>query len=148
MINTIQSDLVQAMRDKNTNVLNVLRALKTAITNTALTKGNIDAEVAPAEIIGLVRKEISKRNDSIEAFKQANRGELIDKERLEIEILQRYLPIEWSGEELEKAIQDSIKELGATTKKDMGRVIKHVMDKANGKADNKRISSIVGSHLA
>lgn len=148
MINTIQNDLVQAMRDKNTNVLNVLRALKTSISNTALTKGNIDAKVTESEIIGLIRKEISKRNDSIEAFKQANRGELIDKEKLEIMILQRYLPIEWSEKELNDEVAYAIADIGATSKKDMGKVIKAVMDKANGKADNKRISTIVGSLLS
>jgi uncharacterized protein YqeY len=147
MINCIQNDLKDAMRAKATTTLNVLRALKSAITNGSLQKGNIDEVMTESEIIGLIRKEISKRNDSYKAFMDGNRPELADKEKGEITILQKYLPVEWSDGELKNHVVDAIQEVGATSKKDMGKVIKVVMEKANGKADNKRISAVVGSYL-
>jgi uncharacterized protein YqeY len=144
----IQDDLKDAMRTKDAVALNVLRSLKTSITNASLQKGNIDEEVSEVEIIGIIRKEISKRNDSIQAFISGNRPELADKEKVEISFLQKYLPTEWSDQELRDHVSEAIANLNATSKKDMGGVIKCVVEKANGKADNKRISSIVGSLLS
>jgi uncharacterized protein YqeY len=151
MNRTIQEDIKQAMRDKNTTKLNVLRALKNSITNTALTKGSIDQPVSDIEIMGLIRKEISKRQDSIAAFVSATRQDLIDKEQAEIDILTPYLPAELSDEDLEKLVIQVICHHGvdglAPTKRDMGKIIKDVVVLVDGKADNRRISKMVGEKL-
>ncbi len=143
----IQEDIKTAMRAKDTTKLNVLRALKNAITNTALTKGSITEPVSDIEIMGLIRKEISKRQDSIKAFVSAMRQELIDKEQSEIDILTPYLPVEMSDEDLEEIVTSTIVLLAASSKKDMGRIIKSVVEQVDGKADNRRISKMVGEKL-
>lgn len=143
----IQEDIKQAMRDKDTTKLNVLRALKNSITNTALVKGSIDQPVSDVEIMGLIRKEISKRQDSIASFISSLRQDLIDKEQAEIDVLTPYLPTEISDEDLEIVVDTAISLESATSKKDMGRVIKHVVTVVNGQADNKRISKMVSSRL-
>jgi uncharacterized protein YqeY len=148
MIEQIQEDLKQAMRAKDTTKLNVLRALKTAITNTRIAKypGN-HQEMSESEIIQIVRKEVSKRQDSVNAYINAQRHDLILIETNEIEVLNKYLPVEWSDEELTTAVEDAIRVLGAISKKDMGKVIKEVVAVSNGGVDNKRISSKVGELL-
>lgn len=144
----IQEDIKQAMRDKDTTKLNVLRALKNSITNTALVKGSIDQPVSDVEIMGLIRKEISKRQDSIAAFVSATRQDLIDKEQAEIDILTPYLPAEMSDTDLAEVVSLAIAQFENPSKKDMGKVIKKVIDATEGKVDNKRISKMVGEILS
>lgn len=148
MNNKLQDDLKQAMRDKDVNTLNVLRALKNEITNASLRKGSIEHVLSDMEILNLVRKEISKRQDSINAFVSANRQDLILKENNEIEILSKYLPIDLTDDELKGIVELALMEYENPSKKDMGKIIKKVAEVADGRADNKRISSMVGSRLA
>jgi len=147
MINKIQEDLKQAMRDKDSTKLNVLRSLKTAITNASLQKGNVNETLTELEILGLIRKQVSQRQDSINAYVSAQRQDLILIETNEIEILSKYLPVDMSDNDLELIIKSAISELYAKSKKDMGNVIKLVVSRANGCVDNKRISKMVGEML-
>ncbi len=144
MLQKIKQDTIQAMRDKAQVDLGVLRMLQSAITNAQIAK---KGELSDAEIINLIRKQITQRQDSVEQFRSGGREELADKELAEISVLQRYLPIEWSDAELEQNVQLAIDNLGASSKKDMGRVIKAVVEAANGRCDNKRISQAVGAKL-
>ena len=148
MNSKLQDDLKQAMRDKDVNTLNVLRALKNEITNASLRKGSVNEVISDTEILGLIRKEISKRHDSINSFVSANRQDLILKENTEIEILSKYLPVDLSDDELKGIVFLAMSEYENPTKKDMGKIIKKVAEVANGRADNKRISAMVGSQLA
>lgn len=141
MVTKIQEDIKDAMRSKNTDKLNVLRTLKNEITNTALRKGSVNEVVSELEIMQLIRKEVSKRQDSIKAFD--GRQDLIDKEQAEISILSQYLPVDMSDEDLAKHVSASCEATGATSMKDMGKVIKDVVERVNGQADNKRISLAV-----
>lgn len=147
MINELQEDLKQAMRDKDSTKLNVLRSLKTAITNASIQKGNVNERLTEVEILGIIRKQVSQRQDSINAYVSAQRQDLILIENSEIEILNKYLPIDMSDNDLELLVKSAISELYATSKKDMGNVIKLVVSRANGRADNRRISKIVGEML-
>ena len=140
MITRIQDDLKQAMRDKDSTKLNVLRALKSSITNASLQKGNIDEPVSNSEIIGIVRKEVSKRQDSINSFVSAKRFDLVAKETSEIEILNGYLPIPSSQQELDDIIKNAITELGASSKKDIGKIIKISVERDGGRTSTKEIS--------
>jgi uncharacterized protein YqeY len=141
----IQEDLVVAMRAKDTMKLNVLRSIKTAITNAE--KANKDNPLADLELVNVVRKLVSQRNDSIDQFVNAKRFDLADNERQEKQILENYLPQSLTEDELNALVNTTIEELQATTKKDMGKVIKAVQEKAQGRADNKAISQLVSSKL-
>jgi len=147
MITKINDELKQAMRDKNTTKLNVLRALKTAIMNASLQKGNVNEPLSEVEVIGIIRKQLSQRQDSIAQFVTAQRNDLIATEEAEVEVLKEFIPEDLSDLQLETYIINTISELGATSKKDMGNVIKRVAHIVNGRADNKKISKMVGEKL-
>jgi uncharacterized protein YqeY len=141
----IQQDLITAMKSRLEMDLSVLRSVKTAITNAE--KANKDQELTNIEIINIVRKLINQRNDSIDQFVNAKRFDLADKERSEKAILEKYLPQQLSQDELNTLVNGVIAELGASSKKDMGNVIKAVQAKTEGRADNKLISRLVAFKL-
>ena len=146
----INFDLKQAMRDKDTRRLNVLRSLKTAFTNASLQKGSINEVLSETEVIQLVRKQVAQREDSIKQFKESNRDDVIDRiiiEQEESKILQNYLPVELDDEKLGDMISGILAEYESPTKKDMGSIIKKVIERVNGQADNKRVSKMVGERL-
>lgn len=144
---TISGDLIQAMRDKDALKLRVLRALKNELSNISLRGGNISNEVDDLTVMAAIRKEISKRDDSIEAFKAGERFDLAANEKDEKLVLLSYLPPEMGQEDLEVIVVSAVAELGATVKKDAGKVIKRVMDLTAGAVDNKRISAAVMAKL-
>ena len=100
------------------------------------------------DILKIIQNHIKKHNDSIEQFKKGNRDDLVQKEEKELEILKTYVPEQMSDGELEKLIKSTIEELGLTTKKEMGKVIKTVLEKAKGRVDGKRVSAIVSQILS
>tara|TARA_R110002074_G_scaffold51396_2_gene129991 strand:+ start:7309 stop:7749 length:441 start_codon:yes stop_codon:yes gene_type:complete len=144
----LQEDLKQAMRDKDTTKLNVLRQIKSSIQNAALLKGNVNEVVSELEVIGIIRKEISKREDAINLFVSSLRDDLIRTENNEIDVLKTYLPVDLTDDELRIIVLDAINHLAAQTRKDMGKVIQRVVGQVEGKADNKKISKLVGELLA
>jgi hypothetical protein len=99
------------------------------------------------DVIAIVQKEVKKRRDSVEQFEKGGRAELAAKEKQEITVLESFLPQALSPEELEQLVRATIQELGATSKKDMGPVIKAVQAKAAGRADGKTVSGLVGKLL-
>ena len=147
MITKINEDLKQAMRDKDTTKLNVLRALKSSITNASLLKGNVNEALSDIELIGIVRKEVSKRQDSINSFVSSMRDDLILKENNEIQVLNDFLPEEMDDEDLNTIVDVTISMFDNPTKKDMGKIIKSVMERVDGRVDGKRISKMVGEKL-
>ena len=144
----ITEDMKTAMRAKDTVALNVVRALKSAIKYAAIEKHGADADLSDADALVIVRKEIKKRQDSIAQFESAGRQELADTEKAEIAILEGYLPAAMSEADLVTLVETVIAETGATSKKDMGKVIKLVQERAEGAADNKAISAEVSKKLA
>lgn len=136
-----------AMREKNTVALNTVRMLKSAIKNAAIEKGGANAELTDAEVMAVVRKEVKKRQDSIEQYEAAGRDELADQEKAEIEVLNDYLPEPLSSEEIVSIVEAAIAELGATSRKEMGQVMKMVQEKTAGRADGKTLSQAVMSKL-
>ena len=136
-----------AMREKNTVALNTVRMLKSAIKNAAIEKGGANAELTDAEVMAVVRKEVKKRQDSIEQYEAAGRDELADQEKAEIEGLNDYLPEPLSSEEIVSIVEAAIAELGATSRKEMGQVMKIVQEKTAGRADGKTLSQAVMSKL-
>jgi len=141
----IQQELKTAMLAKDADRLATLRLLKSAIGYAQIEKKN--ENLPEAELMAIVQKEIKKRRDSIEQFQAGGRPELAVKEAAEIQVLEHFLPKQLSGEELDQLIRDVIREAGATSKKDMGPVIKAVQAKAAGRADGKTVSGAVSRLL-
>jgi uncharacterized protein YqeY len=130
------------------DTLNLLRAaLKSAEINSRGAEAAFDPE-DDAAVQGVIEREAKKRRDSIEEYTKANRTDLADKEKEELEILQEFLPAPLSDEELEALVTSTIAETGATTIKDMGAVMKAVQPKAAGRADGRRINEVVRRLLA
>ena len=142
------SDLKDAMKARDTVALTTLRALKTALTNAAIESGNKDNVVSDADALTLVRKQIKQRNDSIEQFESAGRAELADNEKAEIVVLEKSLPAALSAEEVSAIVADAISETGASSRADMGKVMKVVQEKVAGRADGKALSQEVMKHLS
>ena len=122
--------------------------LKAAIKNVAIEKGGADTQLSDLDLVAIIRKEAKKRVDSIEAFEKGGRPELAAKERVEIEILSDYLPKALSPEETEALVKESIAEAGATTKAQMGAVMKIASAKAAGRVDGKALSTEVQKQLS
>src|SRR5688572_32880473 len=115
-------EIKSAMLAKDAERLNALRMLKSVIGYTLIEK-KADA-LSDADFVGIVQKEVKKRRDSIEQFEKGGRAELAAKEKQEITVLESFLPQPLSPEELEKLVREVIAETGATSKKEMGAVIK------------------------
>lgn len=144
----ITEDMKTAMRAKDTVALNTIRMLKSSIKNAAIEKGGADAELDDTEISNVIRKEVKKRQDSIEQYEKAGRDELAEQEKVEIEVLNRYLPEPLAEEEIAKIVDEAIAEVGATSRKEMGQVMKIVQEKTAGRADGKTLSQAVMSKLS
>ena len=136
------------MREKNATKLGVLRMLKAAITNAAIEKGGADLKLTDADAIQVIRKQVKQRQDSIESFEKGGRAELAAKEKEELSILQSYLPQAMSADELSKIVRETIAEVGATSKQQMGAVMKALQTKVAGRADGKTLSAEVQRQLS
>ncbi len=141
----ILDDLKVAMKNKEAEKLSTIRMLQSAIKNREIElRPN---EINDQEIMGVIRKLAKQRKDSISEFEKAQRQDLADKEKAELKILEAYLPAQMSADQITKIIEEVIKAQGATTQKQMGPVVKEVMNRANGQADGKMISDLVRSKL-
>lgn len=145
MFDKIYSDIVSAMKSKDTLRLSTLRMLKGSIDLERINK-RVD-KLSDDDIIVIIGKQIKTRKESIVEFEKGNREDLIEKTKKEIEILSEYMPEELSNEELNKIIDEVITTLGASTVKDMGNVMKEVSSKVKGRADMSLVSSIIKNKL-
>jgi len=143
----VDSDLKEAMRAKDTRKLGVLRMLKSALKYAAIAKSGAEAELSDAESAQVVRKQVKQRQDSIESFEKGGRAELAAKEKEELLILHAYLPQAMSSDELAKVVRETIAETGATSKAQMGGVMKALQVKVAGRADGKTLSQEVQKQL-
>jgi uncharacterized protein len=141
----ISQEIKAAMLARDAERLSALRMLKSALGYMLIEKKT--ENLPDAEVVALVQKEVKKRRDSVEQFEKGGRAELAAKEKQEIAVLESFLPQPLPADVLEKLVRDTITELGATSKKDMGAVIKAVQAKAAGRADGKTISGLVGKLL-
>lgn len=145
LLEQLQAEIKTAMLAKNAERLGTLRLLKSAIGYAQIEKKT--ESLPDAEIVAIVQKEVKKRRDSVEQYTTGGRPELAAKEASEIVVLETFLPKQLSAEELEQLVRATIQELGATSKKDMGPVMKAVQAKAAGRAEGKTISGLVGKLL-
>jgi uncharacterized protein YqeY len=144
----VDSDLKEAMRAKDTTKLGVLRMLKAALKYAAIAKSGAEAELSDAEAAQVVRKQLKQRQDSIESFEKGGRAELAAKEKEELLILNAFLPQAMSFDELAEVVRATIAETGATSKAQMGGVMKALQAKVAGRADGKTLSQEVSRQLS
>jgi uncharacterized protein YqeY len=143
----IDQDLKEAMKARQAERLNVIRMLKSALKLASIEQGGMDARLDDAAALAIVRKELKKRQDSIEQFTKGGRPELAEKEKSEAAILEGYLPAGLSADELNTLVRESVAEAGATSKAQMGAVMKIAMAKSAGRADGKALSAAVSAAL-
>ena len=136
------------MREKNATKLGVLRMLKAAMTNAAIEKSGAQGQLSDADGTQVIRKQVKQRQDSIESFEKGGRAELAAKEKEELSILQTYLPQAMSAEEVSKIVRETIAEVGASSKAQMGAVMKALQAKVGGRADGKTLSAEVQRQLS
>jgi uncharacterized protein len=141
----VDSDMKDAMRAKDAARLGVLRMLKSALKYAAIEKA--DAGLDDAAASQVIRKQVKQRHDSIESFEKGGRPELAAKEKQELEILNAYLPKGLSPEELAALVRDTIAEVGATSRAQMGAVMKELQARVAGRADGKTLSAEVQKQL-
>ena len=144
----IPEDLKAAMKAKDTVALAVIRALKTAMTNASIEKAGLGTPLDDAEVTALIRKQIKQRQDSITQFTAAGRMELAAVEGAEVAILEKYLPANLSVEEIAAIVDAAVAETGASSKADMGKVMKLAQERAAGRADGKTLSQEVAKRLS
>lgn len=142
----ITSDMTAAMKAKDTARTSTLRMLKAAIVNRQIEKGG---ELDDEETLKLLRSQAKQRRDSVEAYQKGGRQDLAAKEQAEIAVIESYLPQAASPDDIDSAVAAVIAELGATSMKDMGAVMKAAMARLAGKnADGRAVSDIVKKKLA
>ena len=146
LIDKISSSIISAMKEKNVDELESLRAIKSALLLAKTQKGS-DGNIQESDEIKILQKLVKQRKESAEIYKKQNRLELADIEISQSKIIERFLPAQISLEELDKLIAEIINQTGAQGMKDMGKVMGIASSKLSGKADGKTISNIVRSKL-
>jgi uncharacterized protein len=137
----IGAEITAAMKAKDATRLSALRMLKAAVMNKGVEKGR---DLDDTEVLQVVASLVKQRKDSVEQFQNAGRQDLVDKETAELTILQAYLPPAASQEEIDAAVAAAIAETGASSAKDIGKVMKAVMPRLAGKnADGKAVNEAV-----
>ena len=141
----VNAGIVAAMKAKDAGRLSALRMVKAAIMNKGVEKGR---DLEDAEVVQVITSLVKQRRDSIEQFSKAGRSDLVDKETAEIAVLTEFLPPAATPEEIDAAVAAAIAETGATSAKDVGKVMKAVMPKLAGKnADGRTINEAVRRKL-
>ena len=143
----IASDLINAMKAKDKIVLEAIRAAKTAFILAKAEKG-ASSVLSPEDELKIIQKLVKQRKESADIYREQNRMDLYEKEVIEAEVLERYLPAKMSDEELTKVISEIIARIGAKTPADMGKVMGLATKELSGKADGKEISVKVRQLLA
>lgn len=139
--NKIIDDMKTAMRAKDKDRLSALRMVKSTLMNKEIEKGS---EINDEDVIKILNTLVKQRRDSAEQYENAGRGELAEKEIAEISVIEDYLPQAATNEEIEQAVAEAIEETGASSKKDMGKVMKTSLAKLSEKSvDGKLVSQIV-----
>lgn len=141
----ILADMKAAMKEKNQARLDTIRLLQAAVKYREIEVR--PAEITGDEVMGVVKKLVKQRKESIEQFSAAGRQDLADKEAAELKILEDYMPAQMSREDIEKAVNAVIAETKASSIKDMGMVMKAVVAKTAGAADNKIVSELIKAKL-
>ncbi|MFT4412684.1 GatB/YqeY domain-containing protein [Fredinandcohnia humi] len=146
LLERLNNDMKTAMKNKEKDRLSVIRMVKAALQNEGIKLGTSDLS-EEAELTVLTR-ELKQRKDSLREFSNAGREDLVNKIQTEIEILEVYLPQQLSEEELTEIVKETITEVNASSKADMGKVMAAIMPKVKGKADGALVNKVVQQQLS
>lgn len=138
-------DMKNAMKDKDKIAKDTIQMVRAAILQ--VEKDN-KVTLNDEDIIGIIAKEVKKRNDVLPEYKKGGREDLIEQLNREIEVLKGYLPEQLSEQELDELVRATIEEVGASSMKDMGKVMAAIMPKTSGRADGKTVNSLVKKYLS
>lgn len=145
LLELLNSDMKQALKDKDKTKLSVIRMVKSAIQNEQIKNGK---ELTDDQILTVLNRELKQRRDSLQEFKKAGREDLVSGIEAELKVLSAYMPEQLSETELREIIQQVIAELGASSKKEMGQVMGTVMPKVKGRADGTLVNKLVQEYLS
>jgi len=145
LLERLNNDMKQAMKNKEKDKLSVIRMLKASLQNEAL---KLRQELTEEEELTVLSRELKQRKDSLNEFANADRTDLVDKIRIEIGYVEAYMPEQLSAEEITSIVKQTIGEVNATSKADMGRVMSALMPKVKGKADGSLVNKLVQQHLS
>lgn len=140
LLSTLNSDMKTAMRAKDKERLAVIRMLKASLQNEEIKVGH---ELNADEELTILSREMKQRRDSLAEFEKAGREDLSEKVKIEIAIVENYLPAQLSDEEIRQIVAQAIADTGATSAKEFGKVMGAVMPKVKGKADGNQVNAIV-----
>ena len=140
----LMDDMKAAMKAHDMKAVNAVRSVIAKVKDLTVNAGK---EITDDAVVSVVAKGVKQREESIAQFKSAGRADLAEGEKAELEFLRRYLPAQLSEDEVAATVKAVIAELGASSKKDMGRVMKEVMARVKGQADGKLVSRLVGAAL-
>ncbi|MBR3222621.1 MAG: GatB/YqeY domain-containing protein [Kiritimatiellae bacterium] len=144
MYDRLMADMKSAMKAHDMKAVNAIRGVIARAKDLTVNAGK---EMTDEAVVSVVAKGVKQREESIAQFMAAGRAELAEGEKSEMEFLRRYLPTQLSEDEVSAVVKAVVAELGATSKKDMGRVMKEVMTRVKGQADGKLVSKLVGAAL-
>ena len=145
LIQQIQEDLKRSLKAKDGNRVSVLRFLLSSIQNREIEKRDaLDDD----EVLLEISSAAKRRRESMEAFREGDRMDLVEKEEAELAILQEYLPEQLSTDEIRKVVQEVVQSTGAASASDIGKVMKELMPRLRGKADGKLVNEIVREVLS
>ncbi|MBO0996528.1 MULTISPECIES: GatB/YqeY domain-containing protein [Bacillaceae] len=145
LLERLNNDMKQAMKNKEKDKLSVIRMLKASIQNEALKQRQ---DLTDDEELTVLSRELKQRKDSLQEFENAGRSDLVDKVRTELVYVEAYMPEQLSEEDISKIVKQTILEVNATSKADMGRVMGALMPKVKGKADGSLVNKLVQQHLS
>ncbi|ATO50716.1 MULTISPECIES: GatB/YqeY domain-containing protein [Brevibacillus] len=140
----LNHDMKQAMKDKSALKLSVIRMVKATIKNEEIKLGR---DLSDDEVLTILTRELKQRRDSLHEFEKAGREDLATKTRDEMDIILAYMPAQLSEEEIRQIVREAVVAVGATSKKEMGKVMGAIMPKVKGKADGNLVQRIVSEEL-
>ncbi|ALC89892.1 hypothetical protein AM500_08965 [Bacillus sp. FJAT-18017] len=145
LLEHLNTDMKLAMKSKDKDKLTVIRMIKASLQNEAIKLGK---DLSEEEELTVLSREMKQRKDSLHEFDKAGRADLVEKLRQEIEVVELYMPQQLSEEEVAGIVRETIAEVGATSKADMGKVMAAIMPKVKGKADGSLVNKLVQQHLS
>lgn len=146
LVESLNRDIKNAMRNKEKDKLSIIRMLKASLQNEEIMLGK--TELSEDEELTVLARELKQTKDSLHEFKKAGRDDLVKKEERNLAIIQGYMPDQFSDEELEQLVIDTIEKANATTTGDLGKVMGQLMPKVKGKADGSKVNALVQKHLS
>lgn len=144
ILDQLLADIKTAMKAREKDKLLALRTLHAQVKNVQV---NERREVTDADVAAIIARGIKQRQESIEQFGNAGRDDLVAKEQAEVELLRNYQPKQLTREEIEDLARSCVAEAGATSRKDLGKVMRIIMPQVKGKADGKLVNQVVASLL-